>query len=355
MKTNEPGIEKFDGKKGPIYRVQIRKKGYKHQSRNFSNFRDAKKWKYDVINALSNGDVTDTAAMRRTLLGDLIDRYIKSELDPSSTNYQTRLGQLHWWKEKLGHHLITNITEDLISRTLEKLQNTPDRYGKPRKNATINRYATTLSCLLEKICKEWRLIPKNPVRNLKKKKEPKQKKKVLNFEECQKLLRICKEHPKDYVLPLVSLLLCTGFRKSEALSLQRKHFSIEKEEILLENTKNGDSRLVPIVQPALGHLKDYLNSFEGDEDDYIFPGRFNNQPINFRATWKKILEQAEISDFTTHCTRYTTVSLLSELKIPVNMIAQIVGHKTLAMTMHYTNPSTEFIRSSLEDLGNKLQ
>ncbi|GAB4228487.1 MAG: hypothetical protein Tsb0021_05860 [Chlamydiales bacterium] len=68
----------------------------------------------DVI-ALSNGDVTDTANMRRTLFSNLIDRYIKSELDPSSTNYQTRLGQLHWWKEKLGHHLITNITEDLIS------------------------------------------------------------------------------------------------------------------------------------------------------------------------------------------------------------------------------------------------
>ncbi|GAB4228482.1 MAG: hypothetical protein Tsb0021_05850 [Chlamydiales bacterium] len=45
MKTNEAGIEKFKGKKGPIYRVQIRKKGYKHQSRSFSNFREAKKWK----------------------------------------------------------------------------------------------------------------------------------------------------------------------------------------------------------------------------------------------------------------------------------------------------------------------
>ncbi|MFQ5729613.1 MAG: hypothetical protein ACE5GN_04570 [Waddliaceae bacterium] len=101
MKTKEPGIEKIEGKKGPIYRVQIRKKGYKHQSRSFSNFRAAKKWKYNTINALSSGEITDTATIRRTLLSDLIDRFIESDLDPSSTNYQTRLGQLRWWKEEL--------------------------------------------------------------------------------------------------------------------------------------------------------------------------------------------------------------------------------------------------------------
>lgn len=354
MKTNEPGIEKLEGKKGTIYRVQIRKKGYHHQSRSFSNFRAAKQWKYDIINALANGDVTDTATMRRTLLCGLIDRFIDSELDPSSTNFKTRLGQLTWWKEQLGHHVITNITEDLISKALEKLQNTPDRYGRSRKSATINRYATALSCVLEKVCKEWRLIPKNPVRNLKKKKEVKKKKKVLTFSECQKLLTYCEQNPKSYVLPLFSLLLCTGFRKSEARYLKRKHFSFEKEEIYLENTKNGESRTVPLVEPALGHLKNYLNSFDGDQEDYIFPGRSQDKPIEFRETWKKVLSEAEIDDFTTHCTRYTTVSLLSELKIPANVIAQIVGHKTLAMTMHYTNPSLEFIRTSLENLGGKI-
>lgn len=329
MKTNEPGIEKIEGKTGTIYRVQIRKKGYKHQSRSFSSFREAKRWKYDTINALSSGEITDTATMRRTLLSDLIDRYIESELDPSSTNYQTRLGQLRWWKKELGHCIITNVTEDLISRALEKLQKTPDRYGKPRKNATINRYSTTLSCLLKKASKEWRLIPRNPVRNLKKKREVKQKKKVLTFKECQKLLKICQDHPAPYILPLVSILLCTGFRKSEAIALPRKHFSIDREEILLENTKNGEYRVVPIVQPALGYLKEYLQNFKGDQDDFIFPGRNKDKPIDFRVTWKKILERAEIDDFTTHCTRYTTVSLLSELKIPINIIAQVVGHRHL--------------------------
>lgn len=354
MKTNEPGIEKIEGKKGPIYRVQVRKKGHKQQSRSFSSFREAKKWKLDTLNALASGGITDTAVMRRTTLGDLINRYIEVDLDPTSSNYKTRLGQLLWWSNELGHCIATNLTEDLISHALEKLQKTPDRYGKPRKPATINRYSTTLSCVLEKSHRHLRLITRNPIKNLKKKREQKQKKRVLSFSECQTLINVCKTHPAPYVLPLVTLLLCTGFRKNEALTLQHKHISIDKGEILLECTKNGDSRVVPLVEPALSYLKDYLQSHAARTEDLIFPGRNKNKPINFRATWNAITTQAGINNFTIHCTRYTAVSLLSELKVPLHIISQIVGHKTLAMTMHYTNPSSEFIRTSLEDLGRKL-
>ncbi|MEC7839043.1 MAG: integrase [Chlamydiota bacterium] len=354
MKTAEPGIEKIEGKRGTVYRVQIRKKGHKHQSRTFTNFRQAKKWKYDTFNALSAGDITDTATMRRTLLSHIIQRYIENILDPSSSNYKTRLGQLKWWEHELGHCIITNITEDVISESLDNLKKTPDRFGRSRKNATINRYATTLSCVLEKAFKEWRLIQRNPVRNLKKKSEPKQKKKVLTFSKCQTLLSVCKEHPSKYALALVSILLCTGFRKGEVLSLRRKHVSLEKEYIYLETSKNSDSRTVPLVDPALRHLKNYLLSFKGDENDFIFPGRNKEKPIDFRATWRAILKKADIHDFTTHCTRYTTISLLSELKVPVNIIAQIVGHRTIDMTMHYTVPSLDFMRQELQNLGSEI-
>ncbi len=355
MKTTEPGIEKIEGKNGTIYRVQIRKKGFKHQSRSFTAFKAAKKWKYDTVNALSLGEITDTATMRRTQLGELIDRYIESVLDPSTGNYQTRLGQLRWWKGELGHCIITHVTEDLISQYLEKLHKTPDRFGRPRTGATINRYSTTLSCLLEKACKEWRLIPRNPVRNLKKRPEPKKKKRVLSVEECRKLLKVCRSHPADYILPLISIFLCTGVRRQEALGLRRCDFSSIREELFLENTKNGESRTVPLVEPALGYLKRYVSSLpEGCDDEYLFPGRTKDKPIDIRATWNEILQQSGIEDFTLHSLRHTTISLLSELKIPIHVTAQIVGHKTLAMTMHYTNPSTEFIRASLKDLGQKL-
>lgn len=354
MKTAEPGIEKIEGKRGTVYRVQIRKKGCKHQSRTFNNFRAAKKWKYDTFNALDTGGITDTAKMRRTTLSHLIERYIENVLDPSTSNYKTRLGQLRWWDQELGHCIVTNVTEDIISKSLDELKKTPDRFGKPRKNATINRYATTLSCLLETACKEWRLIQRNPVRNLRKKPEPKQKKKALNFAECQTLLAVCKEHPSKYALALVSTLLCTGFRKGEVLSLRRRNISIEQELIFLETSKNSDSRVVPLVDPALGHLKNYLLSFNGSEYDFIFPGRNKEKPIDFRATWKVIIKKAEIHDFTTHCTRYTTISLLSELKVPVNIIAQIVGHRTIDMTMHYTIPSLDFIRQELKNLGKEI-
>lgn len=148
-------IQTSEGKKGKTYRAQIRVKGYPHQSKTFKLKREAEEWLRENITAMKKGLPFETKPMRVTYLSDIIDRYITDELDPKSTNYQTRTGQLNWWKDEIGSLLLTHVKEDVIARCRKKLQNTQDRYGHPRGNATVNRYMTSIPCVLGKACKGW--------------------------------------------------------------------------------------------------------------------------------------------------------------------------------------------------------
>jgi hypothetical protein len=172
MSVKVGSIKTIEGKKSNTYCVQIRMKGYPHISKTFKELKEAKKWLKETSYAMSTGQPYETKVMRTQSFAQLIDKYIDEETDKTSSNYKTRLGQLLWWKEQLGHFTLTNIREDIISSSRKVLQSTPDRFGNPRSNSTVNRYMTTLSVVLNKASREWRLLPYNPLQNFQKLKEP---------------------------------------------------------------------------------------------------------------------------------------------------------------------------------------
>ncbi|MEM7175127.1 MAG: hypothetical protein AAF443_04260 [Chlamydiota bacterium] len=131
MPKLEPGIQKIEGKKGAYYRAQIRIKGYKSLSKNFEKYREAKDWRLKTREAMKSGKPYETTEMRHTTLASLIDRFIASELDQTSSNYATRLGQLEWWKQEIGHCILTRLSENLICLCRDKLLKTKDQFGVP--------------------------------------------------------------------------------------------------------------------------------------------------------------------------------------------------------------------------------
>jgi len=169
MSVKVGSIKTIKGKKGNTYCVQIRLRDRPHISKTFKDIKGSKKWLEETTVALRDGLPYETKIMRTKTFAQLIDKYINEELDKTSSNYKTRLGQLLWWKDQLT---INYIKEDVISTARKNLQNTFDRYGNPRSNSTINRYMNTLSVVLRVACDEWRLLTYNPLSSFRKLKEP---------------------------------------------------------------------------------------------------------------------------------------------------------------------------------------
>ena len=213
MSVKHGSIKTIQGKKGNTYCVQIRQKGHPHISKTFKELKTAKQWLKETSYAMATGQAYETKVMRTHTFAQLVDKYIDEKLDTTSSNYKTRLGQLLWWKGQLGYFTLTNIREDVISSALKRLQDKPDRFGRPRSSSTLNRYRTTLSVLLGVASREWRLLPSNPVANFQKLREPPGRDRFLSEDESERLLKACKESKSEHLYPIVLLALSTGMRK----------------------------------------------------------------------------------------------------------------------------------------------
>ncbi len=323
MSVKFGSIKTIQGKKGNTYCVQIRMKGHPHLSKTFKKLRLAKQWLSETTYAMRAGQSYETKVMRTQTFSQLINKYIEEEIDKSSSYYKTRLGQLLWWKEQLGHLTLNNIREDVISSARKTLHDTPDRFGKPRSNSTVNRYMTTLSVVLSVASREWRLLPYNPLSNFQKLKEPSGRDRFLTESEIERLLNACKESKNKHLYPIVLLALCTGMRKGEITHLKWADIDFNEEVIKLEQTKNGDRRYVPLKNPILTELREEATAVQHSPDEYIFKSPYSNSPIDFRNAWEATLKKAAIENFVFHSLRATCVTYLSKLGYSLHLMVLV--------------------------------
>jgi integrase len=100
---------------------------------------------------------------------------------------------------------------------------------------------------------KWELVEEESVKRVHKVKlleEINARLRYLSKEECQFLINSCDKHLR----PIVITALNTGMRKCEFLSLKWDNLDLRHGFILLNHTKNGERREIPINQT----LKDIL-------------------------------------------------------------------------------------------------
>ena len=83
--------------------------------------------------------------------------------------------------------------------------------------------------------------------------------------------------------------------------------------------------------------------------DYIFKSTRGSHLIDFRISWAKALQEAEIKNFVFHSLRATCVTYLSKLGYSLHIIAKIVGHKEISTTY------TRYACLGLKDHGNATE
>ena len=89
-----------------------------------------------------------------------------------------------------------------------------------RSAATVNRYLATLSHVFSFAVKERRLIDRNPVGDIRRKKESRGRTRFLSDEERTALLDACAKSEWALLHALVLLAITTGARRGELVSLK---------------------------------------------------------------------------------------------------------------------------------------
>ena len=313
------------------YIVRIRRKGYPSHTATFHSRTDAKKWAQVTEGAVLEGRHFPTAEAKRHTLADLIDRYIQDVLPHKSKNHRTmRQIQLRWWKSHLGHTTLVHVTPSLIADYRDKLR--------PRSNATVVRYMAALSHVFSIAVKEWQWIDDNPFLKVSKPKESRGRVRFLSDDERQRLLTVCKRSRNRHLYMIVVLALSTGARKMELLTLRWRDIDLQGGRMVLQETKNGERRVLPLTDHALDLLQKYAKVRRIDTD-LLFPGRDGAKPRYIETPWRTAVRRANITDFRFHDLRHSAASYLAMNGASLMELAEIFGHKTLSMVKRYTHLS----------------
>lgn len=344
-------IEQRTNSKGEVsYRAKVRLKGHPPQSATFKRKTDAKNWITDTESAIRNGRYFQNSKAKKHTLGELVDRYIENVLPDKSSSkifLKNQEFQLKWWKSQIGDYALSDITASKISALKDKLVEEKNR------PTTANRYLAALSHCFNVAINEWEWTNDNPVRKVKKVKESSGVVRYLSDEERKRLLSICKELDHTLYI-LVVTALSTGARRGELINAKWQDLDFKKETLVIYETKNREIKLLPIKGLTLELLKEAYNQKPKDID-YIFPSiKGLNKPKDIEAIWRKALKQAEIEDFRFHDLRHSAASYLAMNGASLAEIAEVLGHKTLAMVKRYAHLSEAHTASVVERMNKKV-
>lgn len=348
-------ISKYEGKRGTTYKATIRMKGYPTQTETFKRLTDAKKWAQDTESAIRDGRHFKTIEAKKHTLGDMVDRYIKSEIPNKPKSGAAYKRHLEWWKEQLGSYTLDVITAPMIVECRDKLVGAPISGERTRSGSTTNRYLAALSHCFTIAVKEWGWLETNPLSRVGRKKESDGRVRFLSDGERAKLLDACKASRNKDLYLIVLLAISTGARQSEILGLAWDDVMFDSRRIVLRDTKNGETRSVPLVGPAFDLMKAHSKVRRLDTK-LVFPrqGKASDKHISIRESWERAVNVAGIQDFRFHDLRHTAASYLAMNNATLAEIAEILGHKTLQMVKRYSHLSEQHVSSVVERMNNKI-
>lgn len=196
--------------------------------------------------------------------------------------------------------------------------------------STVNRRIAILRRIANLAYRQWewidqpiaqriRLLPVNNARQV-----------YLTREEVLKIVRCCERRETR---ALVLVLAWTGLRLGEAISLDHSAIS---DRISVKDSKNGQPRVVPVVGYARWAIRD-------------FPLKLHHRTLT--RDWEQARVKAGYPHVHIHDLRHSCASRLLWAGVSLEVVGQILGHKSLQTTRRYAHLSIEAAHEALRKIA----
>jgi len=307
--------------------ARVRKTGYPETTQTFPNKASALKWSQRVESDPEKflAEQLPEDHQLRTV-GDLVRNYGK-EVTPQKKGrdkerFRLRVLQRSYLSgvslSELKPHHITKFREDRLKEVSA---------------GTVLKDLGLLSAVINTGMTKWGLenvLRSNPVSLISKPRAPRPRDRRLEAGELERLLA-AGASPNPWFRVVVLFAIETGTRRGETLSLTWENVHLGKRYVHLPDTKNGDSRDVPLSPQALELLRDLLKDIR--EDQVVFPLHFKA----LKSSLRRACSKACISDIRFHDLRHEATSRFFEKGLNVMDVSAIMGHKDLRILQRYTH------------------
>ncbi|MBI5696689.1 MAG: site-specific integrase [Nitrospirae bacterium] len=244
------------------------------------------------------------------------------------------------------------LNESKKSRKKKKDENSqPEKPKAKIKPSTINHEIAILKHMFSKAV-EWNMVSEEAAKNVKRVKlipENNRRLRYLSSEECAALVNSCAPHLR----PIVVTALNTGMRRGEIFRLTWDRVDLRHGFILLDTTKNGERREIPINGTLRVQLEELaFNNVEGHR--HVFHDKQGRPYQDIKRSFHSACKAAGITDFHFHDLRHTFASHLVMAGVDITTVKELLGHKTLTMTLRYAHLAPSHKVKALEVLDTKL-
>ncbi len=221
------------------------------------------------------------------------------------------------------------------------------QFSSPCKSFHLNGERRYLQ-LLPYCCISSSLFSHGSIRkSIEREETPNGRKRILSPEEEIGLLETVRLTRKSQHLgPIIITALNTLMRKGEILNLKWSKVDFKTGKITVEDTKNVESRIVPINQRLTETLQ---GAKELPKGEYVFSEN-GKAYRDVKTGWWTALKKAKIEGFRFHDLRHTFGTRLGMKGYDLKTIMEIMGIKDPKVAMIYLNPTPEHKRNAVESL-----
>jgi integrase len=306
-----------------------------------------------IIAATRNGEdpAAKRDAERRAItvkeLGDRFDReHIALRLKASTAKgYRRMLERVVI--PALGRHRVTEVTRADVAKIHHDLRHIP---------YDANRSLEIISKMFN-LAEMWGLRPdgSNPRKHIKKYPEEKRER-FLSPAELRRVGEVLREMEGEGIelppsIAAARLLILTGCRLGEIMTLQWEHVDILGKALRLPDSKTG-AKVVHLGQPAV-EILEKIERVEGNP--WVIVGTKPGARLtDLQPFWQRVRARAGLKDVRIHDLRHTFASTAVAAGQGLSMIGKLLGHTQVQTTARYAHLAADPVKVAADNVAAEI-
>lgn len=311
-----------------------------------------------------------SAGLAKHIRGDRIRKIYHGEFLPDKNKHQLTMSRafkkyiewarannkksididISYYENHVKPYMADKLLSQINARLIESKKNTWNETLAP---GSVKNVLTLINKIYNKMIHLDYYVGKNPMEKVERVKADSNRERFLTPDEAKKLLDALKNKDSDlFIQSYISLL--TGLRRSEIFNLHGRDIDLDNEIIHVRETKDSKEfrgRKVDISNK----LKQILSTIEISPNRKLFNSSKHFKRYSFNAVINKLklnegVENDRKHKVTFHTLRHTFASWLAQQGESLLTMKELMGHKTIEMTMRYAH----LIPDQKKDAVNRL-
>lgn len=314
------------------WQAQIRRAGYPTQSKTFETRQAAEKWARALEREMDTGEFIPRDEAARTTIKRLAEMYEEERVNLMKHPRQ-ELSRLKAVVAKFGDYHLSAVTPAMAAKWRDELL-------KRLSPQTTQHYLAVLGRLYKAADKDFGIpLPLgNPVKSVRMPPVNNSRSRRLEEGEEDLLMAALDRSRSKWLKQVVLIAVETAMRRGEILGLRWENLNLRRRFAHLPETKNGESRDVPLSPKAVQVLESLPRNLSGRV--------FSTSETAITEGFARAARNAGLADLRFHDLRHEATSRLAE-KLQMHELARVTGHRSPRMLLRYYHPRAE-------DLARKL-